>query len=237
MRKTHTWPSSLACAAAILAAPVALRAQTAAPGASASNIDTLEEVIVTAERRPEELRNTPVAVTVVNAQQLADQHVYNIAQLAQTAPSLEIIQAFGGPGGGGQIRGLGTQSFTRSAEGAVGIVVDGISQGNVNVSDLFDIQHIEVLEGPQGTLFGLTSSAGVINIVTNAPDPSGFHTVWHADYANKGTAGSEFGQETVQGVVNIPLTEISALRVSGSIDDNRGVQHNNFTGQDRKSVV
>jgi iron complex outermembrane recepter protein len=232
MRKTHTWPSSLACAAAILAAPVALRAQTAAAGASASNIDTLEEVIVTAERRPEELRNTPVAVTVVNAQQLADQHVYNIAQLAQTAPSLEIIQAFGGPGGGGQIRGLGTQSFTRSAEGAVGIVVDGISQGNVNVSDLFDIQHIEVLEGPQGTLFGLTSSAGVINIVTNAPDPSGFHTVWHADYANKGTAGSEFGQETVQGVVNIPLTEISALRVSGSIDDNRGVQHNNFTGQD-----
>jgi iron complex outermembrane receptor protein len=233
MRKTHTWPSGLACAAVILAAPVALRAQTAAPGASASGSDfILEEVIVTAERRPEQLRNTPVAVTVVNAQQLADQHVYNIAQLAQTAPSLEIIQAFGGPGGGGQIRGLGTQSFTRSAEGAVGIVVDGISQGNVNVSDIFDVQHIEVLEGPQGTLFGLTSSAGVISIITNAPDPSGFHTMWHADYANKGTAGSRFGQETVQGVVNIPLNDISAVRVSGSVDDNRGVQHNSFTGRD-----
>ena len=231
MRKTHTWPSGLACAAVILATP-ALRAQTAAPGASASSSDLLEEVIVTAERRPEQLRNTPVAVTVVNAQQLADQHVYNIAQLAQTAPSLEIIQAFGGPGGGGQIRGLGTQSFTRSAEGAVGVVVDGISQGNVNISNLFDVQHIEVLEGPQGTLFGLTSSAGVISILTNAPDPSGFHTVWHADYANKGTAGSLFGQETLQGVVNIPLNDVSALRVSGSVDDNKGVQHNSFTGRD-----
>src|SRR5579862_1192743 len=144
MRKTHTWPSGLACAAAILAAPVAVQAQTPAPGASASSNDILEEVIVTAERRPEELRNTPVAVTVVNAQQLADQHVYNIAQLAQTAPSLEIIQAFGGPGGGGQIRGLGTQSFTRSAEGAVGVVVDGISQGDLKISNLFDIQHVEV---------------------------------------------------------------------------------------------
>lgn len=232
MSRTYTWPTGLVCAMAILATPVAVRAQAAAAVASAPSSDILEEVIVTAERRPEQLRDTPVAATVVNAQQLADQHVYNIAQLSQTAPSLEMVQAFGGPGGGGQIRGLGTQSFTRSAEGAVGIVVDGISQGNLNVSNIFDVQHIEVLEGPQGTLFGLTASAGVINILTNAPDPSGFHTSWHADYADKGTAGSRFGQQTVQGVVNIPLTEASALRVSGSVDDNRGVQHNSFTGRD-----
>ncbi len=233
MMKTHTWPLNLACAAAMLAAPMALQAQAPAPAPGAKDTSaTLDEIIVTAERRPETLRNTPVAVTVVNAQQLADQHVYNIAQLAQTAPSLEMIQAFGGPGGGGQIRGIGTQSFTRSAEGAVGIVVDGISQGNVNVSNIFDVQHIEVLEGPQGTLFGLTSSAGVISILTNAPDPSGFHTMWHADYADKGTGGSRFGQQTLQGVVNVPLSDLSALRVSASVDDNRGVQHNSFTGKD-----
>jgi iron complex outermembrane receptor protein len=235
MMKIHTWPLGLACAVSMLGAATSVQAQTAAPGNNAkdtSNDTTLEEVIVTAERRPEALKDAPVAVTVVNAQQLADQHVYNISELAQTTPALEMIQAFGGPGGGGQIRGLGTQSFTRAAEGAVGIVVDGISQGNANISNIFDIQHIEVLEGPQGTLFGLTSSAGVINILTNAPDPTGFHTDWHEDYAHKGTAGSLFGQETLQGVVNVPLSDLSALRVSTSIDDNTGVQHNSFTGHD-----
>lgn len=234
MTKIHTWPLGLACTVAMLGASTAVQAQTPAAGNNAkdNSSDTLQEVIVTAERRPEALRDAPVAVTVVNAQQLADQHVYNISELAQTTPALEMIQAFGGPGGGGQIRGIGTQSFTRSAEGAVGIVVDGISQGNVNISNIFDVQHIEVLEGPQGTLFGLTSSAGVISILTNAPDPTGFHTNWHADYAHKGTAGSEFGQETLQGVVNVPLGDLSALRVSTSIDDNRGVEHNSFTGHD-----
>src|SRR5580692_2585309 len=235
MIKIHTWPLCLAFSVALLAAATSAQAQTPAPGTGAkdtSNGAALEEVIVTAERRPEALKDAPVAVTVVNAEQLADQHVYNIAELAQTTPALEMIQAFGGPGGGGQIRGLGTQSFTRSAEGAVGIVVDGISQGNVNISNIFDVQHIEVLEGPQGTLFGLTSSAGVISILTNAPDPTGFHTNWHEDYAHKGTAGSLFGQETLQGVVNIPLSDVSALRVSASVDDNRGVEHNNFTGLD-----
>ena len=233
MIKIHNLTLGLATAATMLGATPSALAQTPAPGNSSTSNDTvLQEVIVTAERRPEALRDAPVAVTVVNAQQLADQHVYNISQLAQTTPALEMIQAFGGPGGGGQIRGIGTQSFTRSAEGAVGIVVDGISQGNVNISNIFDVQHIEVLEGPQGTLFGLTSSAGVISILTNAPDTTGFHTNWHADYAHKGTAGSEFGQETLQGVVNVPLGDLSALRVSTSIDDNRGVEHNSFTGHD-----
>jgi iron complex outermembrane receptor protein len=237
MLRINIWPTGLTCmvAVALFVAAAPAEAQTAAPATNApadANPATLEEVIVTAERRPETLQDAPVAVTVVGAQQLADQHVYNIAELSQTAPGLEMIQAFGGPGGGGQIRGIGTQSFTRSAEGAVGIVVDGISQGNVNISNLFDVQHVEVLEGPQGTLFGLTSSAGVISILTNSPDPSGFHTSWHGDYADKGTAGSEFGQQTLQGVVNIPLSADSALRVSGDVDDNRGVQHNSYTGLD-----
>ena len=86
---------------------------------------------------------------VVGNKQAPDQRVFNIAALSRTTPSLELIQSFGGPGGGGQIRGHGTQSFTNSAEGTVGIVVDGVAQGNVNIRDLFDIQHIEVLEGPQ----------------------------------------------------------------------------------------
>jgi iron complex outermembrane receptor protein len=211
------------------AAPIGFAQQAVTPQGGG---EELQEIVVTAEKREEKLQDVPIAITVVNQQQLKDENVTTLADLSRTAPSLEIIQSFGGPGGGGQIRGIGTQSFTRSAEGAVGVVVDGVSQGNLNINNLFDVGQVEVLRGPQGTLFGLTSSAGVLNISTNAPDPSGYSSDWHLLYAHKGTAGSEFGQETAQGVVNIPISGNSALRVSGSLDDNIGVQRNNFDNTD-----
>jgi iron complex outermembrane receptor protein len=229
MSRTYRYAQALLSLFAAGFAPLSVAQQASSSNASA---ETLEEIVVTAQKRLEKLQDVPIAITVVNTQQLTDQHVTTIADLSRTAPALEMIQSFGGPGGGGQIRGIGTQSFSRSAEGAVGIVVDGVSQGNLNINNIFDVARVEVLRGPQGTLFGLTSSAGVINIVTNAPDPTHFETIWHADYAHKGTASSEYGQETLQGVVNIPVTGNSALRIAGSIDDNRGVEHNSFTGTD-----
>src|SRR5580658_536198 len=228
MTRMARHPPALIGILAVGLAPAGFAAQGTANASADDN--ALEEIVVTAEKREEKLQDVPIAITVVSEQQLADQHVTTLADLSRTAPSLEMIQSFGGPGGGGQIRGIGTQAFTRSAEGAVGVVLDGVSQGELNVSNIFDVAQIEVLRGPQGTLFGLTSSAGVINITTNAPDPSKFETGWHADYAHDGTAGSEFGQGTLHGVVNIPLTSDSALRVAGSIDDYTGVQHNDFTG-------
>ncbi len=112
---------------------------------------------------------------MIQADQLERQQVNNIFDLSRVSPALEVTNAAGqNPGGGGQIRGLGTQSFGVGAVGSVGVVVDGVSQGNTNISDLFDISRIEVLKGPQGTLFGLTTSAGVINITTRAPSPDAF---------------------------------------------------------------
>jgi len=195
----------------------------------------LEEIVVTAQKRSEKLQDVPLAVTVVSEAQLQAQHVYTIADLARTAPSLEMVQAFGGPGGGGQIRGVGTNSFTRSAEGAVGMVIDGVPQGNVQGNNLFDLAQVEVLRGPQGTLFGLTSSAGVINVTTAAPDPTGFHANVHVDYSNKGTAGSKFGEQTVRGAINIPLGDNSALRIAANGDFVKGVQRNAFNGEENQS--
>ena len=200
--------------------------------AAADDAGSIEEVIVTAQKRSERLQDVPIAITVVNEKQLAEQRIYTLADLSRTSPALEMIQAFGGPGGGGQIRGIGTNSFTRSAEGAVGIVVDGVPQGNANANNIFDVQRVEVLRGPQGTLFGLTSSAGVINMVTNAPDPSGFNASAHVDYSNHGTARSDFGQALLRGVINVPLSGSSALRVSASATRLEGVQRNAFTGED-----
>ena len=209
---------------------VSLSARAEEPAGPSSNI--LSEIVVTAEKRTEKLQDVPIAVTVVNAEQLANQHVYTIADLARTTPALEMVQAFGGPGGGGQIRGIGTQSFTRSAEGAVGIVVDGVPQGNVNTNNIFDMERVEVLRGPQGTLFGLTSSAGVINMVTVAPDPSKIEFKAHADYSANGHVGSDFGRETLRAVANIPLSTASALRISVTGDRIDGVERNDFTHQD-----
>lgn len=202
-------------------------AQDAAPAGE----NVLQEIVVTAQKRVERLQDVPVAVTVVGEEQLQQQRVYTIADLARTSPSLEMIQAFGGPGGGGQIRGIGTQSFTRSAEGAVGIVVDGVPQGNVPNNAIFDIGRVEVLRGPQGTLFGLTSSAGVINMTTVAPNVSEFSGIAHVDLSDDGKSGSEYGQQTIRGAVNIPLGASSALRVSVNGNRMEGVQRNALTDE------
>jgi iron complex outermembrane recepter protein len=191
---------------------------------------SLTEIVVTAEKRTELIQDVPIAVTVVGAQQLADQHIYSIADLARTTPALEMQQAFGGPGGGGQIRGIGTNSFSTTAEGAVGIVLDDVPQGNVNITNLYDLQRVEVLKGPQGTLFGLTASAGVINIASAAPDPSKFMASAHIDYSDDGAAGSKFGEETVRAVFNAPLSDNAAIRLAISDDRTKGVQINDFNG-------
>ncbi|GAB1268275.1 TonB-dependent receptor [Aurantivibrio infirmus] len=191
-----------------------------------------DEIVVTAQKREQKLKDVPVATTVIGQDQLDDQRIYTIVDLARATPALEMIEAFGGPGGGGQIRGIGTNSFTRSAEGAVGIVVDGVPQGNVNINNIFDVERVEVLRGPQGTLFGLTSSAGVINMVTVAPDSSNFSSRFHVDYSNADQLGSNYGQATVRGLVNIPLSDNSAIRVSATWDETEGVQRNVFKNED-----
>ena len=215
-------------AAAVAAPSQAQTAKATLPAAPATAGQDSAEIVVTAQKRAQKLIDVPVSITVVNAQQLSEQKIYNVADLARTSPSLEIVQAFGGPGGGGQIRGVGTTSFTRSAEGAVGVVVDGVPQGNVPNLSIYDLAQVEVLKGPQGTLFGLTSSAGVINMTTVAPDPRRASGYVHVDYSPTDSAGSEFGQETVRTAVNVPLGSKTALRVSGNYNRVEGVQRNAF---------
>ena len=201
-------------------------AQGAPAGSSAGN-----EVVVTAERREERVVEVPISITVANQAQLERQQVNSINDLNRIAPSLEIQSAPGqNTGGGGSIRGIGTQTFNAGAVGSVGIVVDQVSQGNANIADLFDVSRVEVLKGPQGTLFGLTTSAGVINITTNAPQPGVFSGRVRTELTSAGTAGSDYGQQVIQGVVNIPVSMNSALRVSGLANLRQGVDRNLTTG-------
>jgi iron complex outermembrane recepter protein len=203
----------------------------AAPVLAQNSTEALDEIVVTAQKRVERLQDVPLSITVADQAELERQQVNRIADLARVAPSLEMQQAPGqSVGGGGQIRGIGTQSFQLGAVGSVGIVVDQVSQGNTNISDLFDVARVEVLKGPQGTLFGLTTSAGVINIVTNAPQFDGFSARLRTELATDGSLGSEYGQQIVQGLVNIPLGDSSALRLSGNANLRQGVDRNTVDG-------
>ena len=218
------------CALALASCSVLALATSAAAQATSSppNPTKVGEVIVTAQKRAERVQDVPQSVNVIGQQQLERQQINNIFDLSKLAPSLELTNAAGqAPGGGGQIRGIGTETFGVGAVGAVGIVVDGVSQGNVNVTDLFDIGRVEVLKGPQGTLFGLTTSAGVLNISTRDPQFGVFSARLRTELSDEGVAGSTgYGQQVVQGAVNIPIADKVAMRASGSIDLRQGPNRN-----------
>ena len=160
----------------------ALPSQAVAQATSnpADPTDTSAEIIVTAQKREERLLQVPVTVNVVGSDQLARENVHSLADLSRTVPALD---------GGGQaptIRGVTTTGFARSAESAVAVVIDGVNMGRTQINDLFDLQRVEVLSGPQGMLFGKNASAGVINIVTKAPDSNKFEAIGRLELGDYG---------------------------------------------------
>jgi len=228
MRCHHVLLLATAAAGAIAtAAPAPAFAQEATGAATAA-----DTIVVTAQRRTEKVTEVPISITVADNKQLERQQVNTMNDLNRIAPSLEIQSAPGqNTGGGGSIRGIGTQTFNAGAVASVGVVVDQVSQGNANISDLFDVARIEVLKGPQGTLFGLTTSAGVINITTNKPDFKGFSARIRTEDSGAGVAGSTSGNQIFQGVVNVPLASNAAIRVSGFGNLRQGPDRDVTTGK------
>jgi iron complex outermembrane recepter protein len=228
------WARGAAVAAAAFAISTgALAADTGKKPASstAEDVPALEEVIVTAQRREERLQDVPVAMSVTTAEQIQRDQINSLNDLQRISAAVEVNRTFGGEtSGGGRIRGLGTTSF--SGVGAVAFVIDGVPQGDVAQVNIFDIGQIEVLRGPQGTLFGQTASAGVINQVTVAPNPEKMTASVHADFSNKGTFGSDFGRHNIRGTWNLPLTDSSALRLASFVTHTIGSQHNTATNHD-----
>jgi iron complex outermembrane receptor protein len=179
---------------------------TNAGAASPDKAANLSQIMVTATKRAESIQSVPVTVTVVSAAQLQNQGLNNIADLTDAVPALS---AQAGQPIALQIRGIGVPQNAQTAEPSVGIVVDGVSLGNAMASapQLFDVARVEVLEGPQDTLFGRSTSAGVLNITTNAPDPSKAEVIVHADQGSRDSY-------THQAVLNLPVSAYSALRLS-----------------------
>ncbi|HWW59407.1 MAG TPA: TonB-dependent receptor [Sphingopyxis sp.] len=164
------------CGAALaLSAPVAVHAQDAAPdeGTSMAADDVPgDEIVVTAQKREQNLQKVPVSVSVLSSSVLADNRVSGLEQLAQVSPSIGFTNSANTRGQGLSIRGIGTLNFSDGVEPSVSTVIDGVVIGRSAASffEFNDIERIEVLRGPQGTLFGKNSSAGALNVVTGKPD-------------------------------------------------------------------
>lgn len=197
--------------AGVLGASPAL-AQQSDPGAT-----QVEDIIVTATKREERLIDVPVAVTAVGGEQLENSGVTDIRELTGLAPSVQFQTPGGGADSSIRVRGIGTTSTNPGLESAVGVVIDGVARARTGValSELGDLERIEVLRGPQGTLFGRNTSAGLINVVTKTPDTSAFGVRAEATYGN-------YNDIRVAGSINIPLSDNAALRVEGSKETRDG---------------
>lgn len=158
--------STLKCTASVIALSVfatASFAQEAPQG--------VDEIVVTAQKREQSLQDVPIVVTAVSAQLLQDSGVRDIKDLTVLTPGLLVTSTSNETSTTARIRGVGTVGDNAGLESSVGVVIDGVyrPRNGVGFGDLGEMQRIEVLKGPQGTLFGKNTSAGVINIITKQP--------------------------------------------------------------------
>ena len=158
---------------------------------------TIDDIIVTAQKREQNLQDVPIVVTSLSAETLQDAGVRDIKDLQILTPGLTVTSTSSEASTTARIRGVGTVGDNPGLESSVGVVIDGVyrSRNSVGFGDLGELQRIEVLKGPQGTLFGKNTSAGVINIITQAPSfTPGFNAeLTFGNYGAMGTSGSVTG--------------------------------------------
>ncbi len=156
-------------AIATLAAPA--QAQTAAPEKKAEDKTQLETIVITGTKRAQPLQTTPIAISVVTGAQLEEANLNNLSTIVQQMPTVNFRTNASNKDSALFIRGVGTISTSPGVEPTVSMVLDGVVTARPGQAtlDLVEVDRIEVMRGPQGTLFGKNSSAGVINIVTRAP--------------------------------------------------------------------
>jgi outer membrane receptor protein involved in Fe transport len=217
------------------------RAQTAPGGGAAVASDTLAEVVVTAERRTQDIQKAPISVTVLNGEELQQQGRYSVQRILQDVPGVTTyaprvggsVQVPGvipsdNPAVDIVIRGVPAdpQPVIGTATASTAYYVDGIYSG---VGGDFDINRVELLRGPQGTLYGRSATSGVVSVYTRDPDPSKFS----AD------AMAEFGSYQLhheQGAVNIPFGNTLALRIAVNQLEENGEVTPQGTAQKEQAV-
>ena len=218
--------ATVALATPSFAAEAAASATASADAAAASG---LTEVIVTAERRATNAQKTPISITVVTAQALEDRHIYSLTDLNDgSAPGLTVTPFANRPFNMIlNIRGVGIMSDTNqpAGESGIGVYLDGVYLGRPQGLDagLYDLQSVEVLKGPQGTLFGRNTEGGALNITTKKPTGL-FGLEMVGGIGNYGSYESQFH-------LNLPKYREFAVKVDGMIQSHDGWVKNPMPGQ------
>src|SRR5580692_2576653 len=197
---------------------------------------TLTEIIVTAQKREQNIQDVPISVIALSAQQLKEGGVTDIKNLQALTPGLTVTSTTSENVTTARIRGIGTVGDNPGLESSVGVVIDGVyrPRNGVGFGDLGEIEQIEILEGPQGELFGKNNDAGVINIVTKRPEMT-FGATGEVTYGN-------YNDREVSGSVTGPLGDIAAARFyagyqkrDGFLDINTGLGPNTDNRTDNRN--
>jgi iron complex outermembrane receptor protein len=192
---------------------------------SAADANSLDEVVVTAQRRQESAQNVGIALSVLSGQDLAGKAITNVVDLQNALPSLQVEPAFGGGQPQYRIRGVGFLDYTSNNASPIGVSVDDVAfalpiqtQGQ-----LFDIDRIEVLRGPQGTLYGRNTTGGQINFISNRPTAD-THAGFTAEYGS-------FNEVNAEGFVSGSIIDGLKGRLALSTEQGGAWQRNRDTGQ------
>jgi iron complex outermembrane receptor protein len=201
---------------------------------------TLEEVLVTATKREQSLNDIPVAISAYDNEQLKNSQIRDVGELTAVAPSLSFGTSESSAGGNLSLRGMGTLGTEPGLESSVGVFIDGVyrSRAGVAIDELGEVARIEVLRGPQGTLFGKNTSAGLIQVITKAPnfeEIEGFAELTLGNYNLKRLAAAVSGPliaDTLAGRIDAVVTDRDGyLRDINSSDTYNDRNRYMFRGQ------
>ena len=216
--------ATMAAAGMLGATPLA--AQEAEQQSARSAAPPGDVILVTARKRVEDVQDVSESITVASGESLETLQIVDSRDLTRIAPTLTFRDNPMPMSSAFAVRGIGTSSFSSTVEQSVSTVVDGVVLGQPqSAASLIDIDRVEVLEGPQGLLFGKNASAGLVNIVTNAPLLGQFAAEMAA------TIGTD-GEVRNSGIVNLPIGEQLAVRLVGFRNRTDGFIRNPHLGED-----
>jgi iron complex outermembrane recepter protein len=217
LKRLKAKPCSKMAWSALPLASALLACMHSAHAADASDTPVLEEITVTAQKRAENLQDVPLSIQAFNTTKLQELNIQNFDDYAQFLPSVSFQKAGSPSFEHTYMRGVssGGDGNHSGSQPSVGMYLDEqpitTIDGNLNIH-IYDIERVEALAGPQGTLYGASSQAGTIRIISNKPDPSGFKAGYDLDLNQVDHGGTGY---SVEGFVNLPLGSSAAVRLVG----------------------
>ena len=192
--------------------------------------NTVPEVVVTSQRREQSAQKVSIALTPVSPETLAEHGAIRAYDLQYIVPSLQVTPQFGSGQPAFTIRGVGFDDYASNNAPTVGEYIDGVAYpiSAMTQGQIFDVQRVEVLRGPQGTLYGRNSTGGAINILSNKPTDV-FSTGVDLEYGRYDTFRSD-------AFVSGPLTDQVSVRIAGAYNEGGAWQHDRVTGESLDSA-